>query len=145
MFVKRTTPEDIDNIEFNEYVIHSRDMLKTALDYEYMYSFFNDNGVIELFAGFFEFYPHCWKCGIIASKHLNKYNLPFIRNWMLNECKKRGCIRLETEGINNPALARFHKFFGFVPEVVINNGGFIKWVLYLEEAAAVQRPHLSMM
>ena len=126
--VNRTTVTDIEEIEFNKYVIHTKEMLRISLSYQYMYTF-RHNGVIQLICAFFEFYPHCWKCGIIASRFLNKRILPYVRSWMLNECKERGCIRLETEGFNNFELTRFHKFFGFKPEIVIDNGGYIKWVL----------------
>lgn len=126
--VNKTTEEDIDEIEFNRYVIHTKDMLKISMDYQYMYSFKLD-GKMQLICAFFEFYPHCWKCGIIASRFLNKRILPYVRSWMLNECKERGCRRLETEGASSVKLSRFHRFFGFKPEVLIDEGRYIKWVL----------------
>lgn len=145
MFVRHTTSEDIDNIEFNEYVLFSKETLKIAIDFQQMFSFI-ENGVVVLIVGYFEFYPHCFKCGIIGSKYLKKNHLRFVHEWMIAECNKQGCIRLETEGINNPVLSRFHKFFGFVPEVVINNGGYIKWVLLeICSAEAEEVPHRFMM
>lgn len=138
MEVRPTTLQDIDDIEFNKYVTHSRELLKAALNFQHMYTFI-DNGTIQLIAGYFEFYPHCFKAGIVASKYLNRFILPEVRIWILEEAYKRNCLRLETEGINDSVLDRFHRFLKFKPEVIINNGGYVKWVFYLEEQAHLLR------
>lgn len=128
MFIRKTVKEDLDNIEFNEFVRIDKAVVQNSLDFQNVYTCI-DNGKITAIIGFFEFYPNCYKCWFLGSKHLNRYSLRSIKNFMLNECQKRCCVRLETEGFNNKILERFHKYLGFKKEIIIDNGGYIKWVL----------------
>ena len=127
MKVDYTTFEDIDAIQSNQYYKDAKELLKQSLPYQEVFTFKDKQ--IRAIAMFFEFYPSCYKCGIILAKDINPHFLRFFRAWMKYKIKEHNCIRLETEGYSDKTLERFHRFLGFKKEVEINNGGYIKWVM----------------
>lgn len=127
MKVSCTTIEDIEEIRTNRYYEDEKEVLKYSLGLQKVFTFKDDK--IRAIAMFFEFYPNCYKCGIILAKDLNPHFLKLLRAWMKEKIKEHNCKRLETEGYCDKTLERFHKFLGFRKEVEINNGGYVKWVM----------------
>lgn len=126
--VTTTTISDIESINANQYCTQEEKLLlKQALDFQEMFSFKKGNKVIAI-AMFYEFFTNCYRCGIVLSKEINPFFLRFFKFWLVKKVKEKKCKRLETEGINNDKLYKFHKFLGFKEEVIINNKEYIKWV-----------------
>lgn len=128
MIVAKTTKEDVEAIQANQYFLGSKNILIYSLDYQHCYSFHAKGEVIAI-ATFYEYYSNCFRSGIIFSKDINPFFLRSFKKWMKKKKKEMNCIRLETEGISDITLERFHKFLGFKKEVIINNGEYIKWVM----------------
>lgn len=127
MIVAKTTKKDVEAIKANQYYLGNKEILINSLDYQHCYSFHAKGEVIAI-AMFYEFYPHCFRSGVVLKENINPLFLKWFKKWMQKKIKEMNCTRLETEGISDKTLDRFHKFLGFKREVIINNGEYIKWV-----------------
>lgn len=127
MQVNITTISDIDNIIANKFFIGNKELLKISLAYQELFTFKNEEK-IQAIAMFHEFFPNCFRCGVVLSEDISPYSLRFFKKWMKQKIKEKNCKRLETEGFSNKTLVRFHNFLGFKKEVSINEE-YIKWVI----------------
>lgn len=126
MIVRKSIKDDIDNIIPNEFFNLDREYVKYSIGIQPCYTLEKD-GEVMILMPFFEFFKDCYKAGLIISKNIDLPSIRFFKKWLRKEYTKIGAIRLETEGLSNPVLERWHNFLGLEKEVVISDGKYIKW------------------
>lgn len=112
MMFRKTTPEDLQELEPNRFTDMARFETTMSEAGAEAYSLVQD-GEVKCVVSIWQYHPHCFQSGIAFSEHFTNLDARKLKKFIWRKIEEYCAIRTHTFSEAHPVVDRIHRFLGF--------------------------------